>query len=369
MLKSFDTARDIVNQLSTVNEVVVFGAGIFTGSATTTGEINVKRFNHWISGSGASGSFYHSLYNQNATSSLAVELVNITFGYSHSSSFFVSQSQAGLFDNATNPNEKNRIYRLFAKQLLGSEEKFFQIDGENRHELVFFALRRSQYKDEIKKGTVSLRMMNSGSGNGIGASQGPRENSVFDEQVFSDQDATSQFQRSERGDFANIASGSLVGGQVYYQAGIIVAIPEIVSNTSSLATNVGNAWSGSAADEQDYTAMVVSGGLSGTLDNLIDSIRYRVLNLSVVNQSNLHSTFYFCRALNDEFNYSSNPTFIDSGGRIIVTSGSTDLSTRTYITKVGLLGENSETLAVASLSQPLKKTPDSELLIKVRLDY
>ena len=369
MLKSFDSARDIVNQLSTVNEVVVFSAAILTGSATNTGELNIKRFNHWVSGS-SSGSFYHALYNQNFTSSLAVELANVTFGYSHSSSFFVSRSFQGTeFGHATNALEKNRIYRLFAKQLLGDDEKFFEIDGQNRHELIFIALRRSQYKDEIKKGTVSLRMMFSGTGNGAGPLLGARENSVFDERIFTDEDAISQFERSERGDVANLTTGSIVGGRIFYQAGVLVGVPEIISNTSSVDDNVGNAWSGSSADAYSYGNLVVSGGLSGTLDNLLDGIRYRILNLSIVNQSNLHSTFYFCRALNDEFNYSSNPTFIDAGGRIIVTSGSTDLSTRTYITKVGLLGENSETLAVASLSQPLKKTPDSELLIKVRLDY
>jgi len=370
MLKSFDTARDIVNQLTTVNEVVLFGAGIFTGSADATGEANIKKFNHWVSGSGVSGSFYHASYNQNFSQSLAVELLDVTFGYSISSSFF-SNSVAGIAGGGDTSNqivEKNRIYKLFAKQLLGSEESFFTIDGDSRHELIFVAVRRSQYKDELKKGTIAFLMMNSGSG------QGGAGNVEFDDQIFNDDGAVSTFTRTERGDTAELTSGSLVGGLVFYQAGMLVLIPDRVSNTGSAdvgAGDEGNFWSGSF----DYNSLVFSGGGSdsasdpGRVDNLIDAVRYRFKNLSTVNQSNLHSTFYFCRALNDEFNYSSNPTFIDTGGRIIPTSGTTDLSTRTYITKVGLLGENNDVLAVAALSKPLKKTPDSELLVKVRLDY
>ena len=365
MFKSFDTARDVVNQLSTVNEVVVFGPGVFTGSAGASGEFNVKKFNHWISGSTSpdSGSFYHALYSDNYTGSLATELVDITFGYSISSSFYASRSIAGDYIHATNFQEKNRIYKLFAKQLLGSERSFFEIGGITRNELIFVSLRRSQFKDELKKGTTALLTMNSGSGRDSGGG-----NVEFDDLVFNDDGAATSFQRGPRGDYANLKSGSLVGGLVFYQAGILALVPEVVSNTSSLSTNPGNFWSGSSGDGHDYLSMVVSGG-AGNFDNLIDSIRYRMKNLSIVNQSNLHSTFYFCRALNDEFNYSSNPTATDSSGRIIVTSGAVDLNTRTYITKVGLMGENSEMLAMASLSKPLKKTPESELVIKVRLDY
>ncbi len=40
-----------------------------------------------------------------------------------------------------------------------------------------------------------------------------------------------------------------------------------------------------------------------------------------------------------------------------------------YITTVGLYGANNELLAVAKLSEPLKKTPADEFTLRVRLDY
>jgi hypothetical protein len=349
MFKSLDVARDIVNQISVVNEVVTFANGIFTGSAAFVTEPNIKKFNHWYSGS-ASGSYYHALYNTNYSASAATELADITFGISVSSSFFSGASAK------TNELEKNRIYKLFAKQLLGSEREIFTIDGSSKHELIFLAIKRSQYKDEIRKGTVALNTIFSGS-----------SGSIFNERLYTDIGADNSYERTNRGDVGELISGSTntVGGLVFYQAGVLVLIPEVISNTSSITTNVGNAW---YSTNRDYGQIAMSGA-AGTLDRTIDSVRTRFRSLSFTNQSNLHSTFYFCRALNDEFNYSSNPTFIDNSGRIIPTSSSQDLTTRTYITKVGLLGENNEVLAVAALSKPIKKTPDTEYSIKVRLDY
>ena len=40
-----------------------------------------------------------------------------------------------------------------------------------------------------------------------------------------------------------------------------------------------------------------------------------------------------------------------------------------YITTVGLYSADNELLAVAKLSEPLKKTPSNELTLRVRLDY
>lgn len=82
----------------------------------------------------------------------------------------------------------------------------------------------------------------------------------------------------------------------------------------------------------------------------------------------LTSNFVFVRARNAEFNYSQNPTFIDS------TTGGvrfTDFITapQTFITTVGLYNDNGDLLAVAKLSKPLKKDFTKEALIRVKLDF
>ena len=40
-----------------------------------------------------------------------------------------------------------------------------------------------------------------------------------------------------------------------------------------------------------------------------------------------------------------------------------------YLTTVGLYSVDNELLAVAKLSEPLKKDPTNEMIMRVRLDY
>lgn len=67
-------------------------------------------------------------------------------------------------------------------------------------------------------------------------------------------------------------------------------------------------------------------------------------------------------------NYSNNPTYVTgSKNRIFDTCFINQ--PQTYITSVGLYNENLELLAVAKLTRPLKKDFDSDLLIKIRLNW
>jgi hypothetical protein len=103
--------------------------------------------------------------------------------------------------------------------------------------------------------------------------------------------------------------------------------------------------------------------ISGTADDL----RNRIQNIYFANTTELNSTVYFCRANANEFNYSSNPTYL-SKSQIRVKETREDSPT-SYITTIGLYGANNELLACAKLSEPLKKTPSNEFTLRVRLDY
>ena len=85
-------------------------------------------------------------------------------------------------------------------------------------------------------------------------------------------------------------------------------------------------------------------------------------------QETLASDFYFVRAQNSEFNYSSNPSFVSgSNGALLWTTMQNN--PQTFITTVGLYNEASELCAVAKLSRPLIKDFTKELLVRVKLDY
>ena len=85
-------------------------------------------------------------------------------------------------------------------------------------------------------------------------------------------------------------------------------------------------------------------------------------------QETLSSDYYFVRAQNSEFNYSSNPSFI-SGSTGQLLHPTMQNNPQTFITSVGLYNDSNELCAIAKLSRPLIKDFTKELLVRVKLDY
>ena len=90
-------------------------------------------------------------------------------------------------------------------------------------------------------------------------------------------------------------------------------------------------------------------------------------NISFNNTTELNSTVYFCRANHNEFNYSANPTYLNES-EIRIKDVPSDMPI-SYVTSVGLYSPDNELMAVAKLSEPLRKDPTNELTLRVRLDY
>jgi hypothetical protein len=89
------------------------------------------------------------------------------------------------------------------------------------------------------------------------------------------------------------------------------------------------------------------------------------------NQTNINSSVYFCNLAADRFNYSTNPTYTDSSGRIVVIDpGQEDIQRSfAFITSVGLYDSNNVLLAVAKTSRPILKNFQRSFTLKIRLDY
>jgi hypothetical protein len=106
---------------------------------------------------------------------------------------------------------------------------------------------------------------------------------------------------------------------------------------------------------------------TGSIPDAAAALRNRIQNLTFNNTTELNSTIHFCRVNHNDFNYSSNPTYLSSS-QIRVKNKTTDAPV-SYITTVGLYSPDNELLAVAKLSEPIKKDPTQELILRVRLDY
>jgi hypothetical protein len=181
---------------------------------------------------------------------------------------------------------------------------------------------------------------------------------------------------------AALAGENVKCGLIFYQAGIAVISASVFNSaddggllsadgtytathgfnsTSTVVLDTHGAADGNGlmSSFQQLTASTISGAA--------DSFRRRIYNLQFNNTTELNSTIYFCRVNHNDFNYSSNPTYLDSS-QIRVKNTRSD-SPVSYITTVGLYSADNELLAVAKVSEPLKKDPTTELTLRVRLDY
>lgn len=348
--KSFDLAHDVGSIASAMNEVITISASLFSGTA---GDPNVKTYQNIASGTLTTslGGYWQTVYDSAPTSIQSTALFDLTFGFkpaasgSTGSNFYSYAVNAG---GVSSYQEKGKVYRMMASALLGSADATFQISGSDVKEAFFLLIKRGIMKDELKKGVLALTF--SGSSLAVGSDAG----------------AASNYKQTVGGDYADFFSGSNAVGQVWYTAGIVV-VPASASGLPWQVTS-GNTtpWSGSVTTTASNIWNLMS---SGTIDNLVTGMRGHIQNIAFQNQTNLYSTIYFCRATNTEFNYSSNPTYVDDTQRIRVTSGSNILQSRTYITKIGLYDANDNLLAVGAVNKPITKSPDTESIYRVRLDY
>ncbi|HEU5118697.1 MAG TPA: hypothetical protein VFT74_19035 [Isosphaeraceae bacterium] len=328
--KAFNLQDDFAPLSTAINETISI-----TGSIIST-PANVKYFKNVASGSAGLdlGGYNQTVYDASPTSSLSSPLVDISFGIATGSSYNVAAT------STSSQSDKVKIYRQWAAVLLGNPDATFTINAASRKEAIFISFKRNLSKDEIKKGTVALTI----------------NSSAPAQYTASDAGAAVNFQQSLGGDYAPLkynGTGSEVG-QVWYNAGVIVLHPDTAWGAVAL-------WSGSKT--------LVNLQSSGTINQVVDGARTHLEQVNINNQTNLQSSVYFCRAFNSEFNYSSNPTFIDSNGLIRVTSGSNILTTRTYITTIGLYDENDNLLAVGKTNKPVLKSPETEAVFRLRLDY
>jgi hypothetical protein len=117
--------------------------------------------------------------------------------------------------------------------------------------------------------------------------------------------------------------------------------------------------------------------MSASIDDIVDHLAMTRFSgsdetsITFQNITNINSSLYFVRLEADEFNYSSNPTYLDSSGRIVVIDpGQEEVQKSfTFITSIGFYDAFDNLLALSKVSRPVLKDADRDLSFKVRLDY
>ena len=337
--ETLDTTNDVTTTRTLLHESIPLTGTIVSG---TYSDQNIKNYTH--------GQF-QSVYDYPYLSSSANHIFDIALGYDESSSL---SGSAG----ATQQAKKINMYNQFSQVLLGytgssnAVRKFeldTTLDGSGvMPEAMFLNFSRLLTKDQIKKGTFSITL-----GTGSWATPFAGTKVLTDASA----SATQGTLNTLGGDYGVLydQASNTAKGVLFYQAGIAII------STSSFA-GMTDFYSASAG-----TSSIAQAFVSSSITASCDALRHRLQNISFNNTTEINSSIYFCRVPHNKYNHSANPTYLSSS-TIRVKSVNTDTPV-SYITTIGLYSANNELLAVAKLSEPLRKDPSNEITLRVRLDY
>jgi hypothetical protein len=346
--------NDVVSTRTLLHEAIPLTGTILSGTyVSADASTNVKTYGHGM---------FQSVYDYPYLSSSANHVLDISVGYASNSVLSASTS--------TQNSKKINIYNQMAQVLVGHDitgsimrfdENGDLTEGDKLNECIFLNFSRLVTKDEIKKGSFTMSVLTGGTLVG-GHSVLAGADGTYAERklVISDTGAENDYRVNSPAGEYGILSSSARGnvGLIYYQAGVAV----LTSSIFHPGTGTTPGHFGEAAFQH------ISCSLTGTTINANSNYaRARIANVQFNNTTELNSTVYFCRANHNDFNYSGNPTYL-SQSKMVVKNTVLDEPV-SYITTIGLYSADNELLAVAKLSEPLKKTPNNELTLRVRLDY
>ena len=309
--------------------------------------------------------------------------------------FLNSGSSGGTVYNSVNSLalESKAMYSQFKQLLLEPEQNLFEFVSKfngynNDNELVSqytetseyiytVSVNRNRYKEKLAPGSwqLSLHQMDS-SGQPIGSDIITLVDETLDQVYLTD---TNYVRTGPGGQYYFVYSGSLTSGLytgpnsatpygvVYPDAGIIVLNGKALDASGSMNTDRSE-----AVNESSYNSLRLFNSISASMTS---SPTYAFQGRTL---ESINSTIYFARVGNGEFNYSNNISYYTSSAtdsyRIkdnLRLSGTANDTFRnvTYTTMVGLYNDQNDLLAVAKLSKPVRKTSNSEMIIKIKLDY
>jgi len=352
--------NDIATTRTLLHESIPITGSIASG---TYSDNNIKNYTHGM---------FQSVYDYPYLSSSANHIFDLTVGLSSNSAFSQSGADTSVAGYVSSQfTKKSNIYNQMAQVLVpyssSGEIQAFDQDanitagGNKINDAFFINFARLLQKDEVKKGSFTVTFLTGGS-----------TSEPSQELTISDYGATSSFKvNTPTGEYGLLYTSSATPttesavGHIYYQAGIAVITASIFSNNFLNPTDMCafGAQDG-AYDISSYQAVLTA----STIQAFADGLRNRLYNIQFNNTTELNSTIYFCRANTGDYNYSSNPTYL-SASKIRVKANMPFNEPVSYVTTIGLYSPQNELLAVAKVSEPLKKTPSNELTLRVRLDY
>ena len=378
---------EIINQyLSGGDKIAAQGGNLSTGIYkrfgeydTVQGKIETVTTGLWSGDTGsltsyftsstqtdASTQYYLNVYSTDPSTDGAAEVqYSVAYGNKYGS------GSVSLANDDNSVTATKATYAQYRQILLEQDDEFFSfasasgtsIDSED---IFVINIARARYKESVDPG--NLEFILSGS------------NGTF--HYIDDSGKKFSDTVGKAGRVFNIASGSLNLGtenpasikQLYTSAsaasgqGYGKFYPDqglIVLNPAAIMAEVGRGVdSGSLGGVELYKGFEYEGRNHYILHHMLEG----GADFQARRVENISTSHYFVRAQNREFNFSNNPTFV-TGSDGTFRESSFETNPKTYITSIGLYNDANEMLAVAKTSQPIEKSFDKEVLIKVKLDF
>jgi hypothetical protein len=323
---SFNTNSDIISDIKQIVTEAVWsnGQGTLTTFATQSSQ--------------PAKTYYLDVYDADPnTDDTAEQQFSIAYGnYDGKGAAVVN-----VDGNDTSLTPSKAIYSQYRNILISNDATKFTINGNSIDDFLVINFYRARIKEKLDPGNWELIV---GSGSFI-----------------DDSSETTTTTISEGGSSYNIVSGSIVNG-VHKVASASVIVGTMFPDHGILL------FGGQLIET--YGNVTIGRGVNTSANNHISFYNKIVEGASFKarNNQSVTSTFYFVRVLNNEYNFTNNPSFTTGS---IGDMRNIDMvnDPKVYISTVGLYNEYNELLAVAKLSQPYLKTFQREALIKIKLDW
>jgi len=349
-------ARQDYNQEDVVNDTQRVVTSTWSNNTNTLTNAHTSSAQANLTTATSSGAFFIEVYNLATGSEGAAVQYALSYGHKAGSGSLDFTNDTNAYGNS--PSKV--IYNQYKQLVFGDETKNFQFPGDTDSisagtsftpdDIYVINVNRSRYKNNLKPGTLDLTL----SGSGLGFLH------LTDDSIT----ATGSAVITNAGRQFNIVSGSSgvrsgssnvqitdsgSYGLFYPDSGFIILNPAAIDHQNTdlvpeVAQNTAN-------NNHQKLFNAVKDGISFTLDS----------------EEKISSKYYFTRVKNAQFNFTTNPSFIDNDGNLRYTT--MENNPKVYITTIGLYNDTNDLIAVAKLSQPLAKDFSKEALIRVKLDY
>jgi len=289
-------------------------------------------------------SYYLNVYDSTATSSLQF---SIQYGHVNGS----GSADMSLVEDIT----PTRItYGQYRSLIYNDENSSFVFGNVVSPDFIALSIARSRFKESIKPGSLSLKL--SGSAGFILLTDDSVSNGSVSNFIGSNRYYT--LVSGSRGIAYSTPLNSISGsyGMLFPDLGVILLNPRALSAAQAYG----------GLNETFNTS-------NGTPGNPNLSSMFNIIKASnsgsfiIQSQETVSSRYFFTRVKNNEFNYTTNPSIINTSGSLLYDTLIDN--PQTYVTTVGMYNDNNELLAVAKLSRPLIKDFTKEALVRIKLDY